>query len=72
VTELRPGDIVLTGSPAGNGASHGIFLAAGDLMEGTVTGLGAQRNRCVAEEVAPGATRAVRDAVASADKAEAK
>ena len=26
VTELRPGDIVLTGSPAGNGASHGIFL----------------------------------------------
>jgi 2,4-didehydro-3-deoxy-L-rhamnonate hydrolase len=64
VTELRPGDIVLTGSPAGNGASHGIFLAPGDLMEGTVTGLGAQRNRCVAEEVAAGAPRAVRGAVA--------
>jgi 2-keto-4-pentenoate hydratase/2-oxohepta-3-ene-1,7-dioic acid hydratase in catechol pathway len=63
VTELRPGDLVLTGSPAGNGASHGIFLAAGDLMEGTVTGLGAQRNRCVAENIAPGATRAVRGAV---------
>lgn len=62
VTELRPGDIVLTGSPAGNGASHGIFLAAGDLMEGTVTGLGAQRNRCVAENVGPGATRAERAA----------
>lgn len=65
VTELRPGDIVLTGSPAGNGASHGIFLAAGDLMEGTVTGLGAQRNRCVAENVPPGATRAVRGAAGS-------
>jgi 2-keto-4-pentenoate hydratase/2-oxohepta-3-ene-1,7-dioic acid hydratase in catechol pathway len=65
VTELRPGDIVLTGSPAGNGASHGIFLAAGDLMEGTVTGLGAQRNRCVAENVPPGATRAVREAPAN-------
>jgi 2-keto-4-pentenoate hydratase/2-oxohepta-3-ene-1,7-dioic acid hydratase in catechol pathway len=63
VTELRPGDIVLTGSPAGNGASHGIFLAPGDLMEGTVTGLGAQRNRCVAENIGPGATRAVRGAL---------
>jgi hypothetical protein len=30
-----------------------------------VTGLGAQRNVCVAEAVAPGATRAVRDAVAT-------
>jgi 2,4-diketo-3-deoxy-L-fuconate hydrolase len=65
VTEVRPGDIVLTGSPAGNGASHGIFLQPGDVMEGSVTGLGVQRNVCVAETVAPGATRAVRDAVAT-------
>jgi len=49
VTELRPGDLVLTGSPAGNGASLGIFLAPGDVMEGTITGLGKQRNVCVAE-----------------------
>jgi 2,4-didehydro-3-deoxy-L-rhamnonate hydrolase len=63
ITELHPGDIVLTGSPAGNGASHGIFLQPGDRMEGSVTGLGVQRNLCVAEAVAPGATRAVRDAV---------
>ena len=46
-------------------------------MEGTVTGLGAQRNRCVAENVGPGATRAVRGAVgagsgSTADSAEAK
>ena len=49
VAELRPGDLVLTGSPAGNGASHGVFLRAGDVMEGEITGLGMQRNRCVAE-----------------------
>jgi 2,4-didehydro-3-deoxy-L-rhamnonate hydrolase len=66
VTEVRPGDIVLTGSPAGNGASHGIFLQPGDLMEGTVTGLGAQRNRCVAEEAAAGAATASRDRAESA------
>jgi 2-keto-4-pentenoate hydratase/2-oxohepta-3-ene-1,7-dioic acid hydratase in catechol pathway len=49
VSELRPGDLVLTGSPAGNGASHGVFLRPGDVMEGEITGLGMQRNRCVAE-----------------------
>ena len=49
VSELRAGDLVLTGSPAGNGASHGVFLAPGDVMEGTITGLGEQRNVCVAE-----------------------
>ncbi len=49
VAELRPGDLVLTGSPAGNGASHGIFLKPGDVMEGTISGLGTQRNRCIAE-----------------------
>ncbi|MCW2995513.1 MAG: hydrolase [Conexibacter sp.] len=52
VSELRPGDLVLTGSPAGNGAHHGTFLSPGDLMEGEITGLGRQRNRCVAEPVA--------------------
>lgn len=49
VTEMRAGDLLLTGSPAGNGASLNIFLAAGDVMEGTITGLGMQRNVCVAE-----------------------
>jgi 2-keto-4-pentenoate hydratase/2-oxohepta-3-ene-1,7-dioic acid hydratase in catechol pathway len=49
VAELRPGDLVLTGSPAGNGAHHGVFLRPGDVMEGEITGLGVQRNRCVAE-----------------------
>jgi 2-keto-4-pentenoate hydratase/2-oxohepta-3-ene-1,7-dioic acid hydratase in catechol pathway len=52
VAELRPGDLVLTGSPAGNGASRGVFLKPGDVMEGTITGLGTQRNPCVAEDAA--------------------
>jgi 2-keto-4-pentenoate hydratase/2-oxohepta-3-ene-1,7-dioic acid hydratase in catechol pathway len=45
---LLPGDLLLTGSPAGNGAHHGRFLAAGDVLEGEITGLGVQRNRVVA------------------------
>lgn len=46
---LRPGDLVLTGSPAGNGAHWGRLLTPGDVMEGSITGLGTQRNHCVAE-----------------------
>jgi 2-keto-4-pentenoate hydratase/2-oxohepta-3-ene-1,7-dioic acid hydratase in catechol pathway len=48
ITPLRPGDLVLTGSPAGNGIAHGRLLRAGDVMEGTITGLGTQRTRVVA------------------------
>ncbi len=40
---LLPGDLVLTGSPAGNGMHWGRLLRDGDVMEGTVTGLGVQR-----------------------------
>jgi len=50
VTELGPGDLVLTGSPAGNGAHWGVYLAEGDLIEGEITGLGTQRNRCVRQQ----------------------
>ncbi|MFB6550587.1 fumarylacetoacetate hydrolase family protein [Streptomyces sp. NPDC056405] len=46
---LLPGDLVLTGSPAGNGMHWGRLLCDGDVMEGSVTGLGVQRTRCVAE-----------------------
>ncbi|QOV34682.1 fumarylacetoacetate hydrolase family protein [Streptomyces ferrugineus] len=46
---LLPGDLVLTGSPAGNGIHWGRLLRAGDVMEGSITGLGAQRTRCVGE-----------------------
>lgn len=47
--QLLPGDLVLTGSPAGNGMHWGRLLRDGDVMEGSVTGLGVQRTRCVAE-----------------------
>jgi 2,4-didehydro-3-deoxy-L-rhamnonate hydrolase len=47
---LRPGDLLLTGSPAGNAAHHGKrWLRPGDVMDGEITGLGSQRNRCVDE-----------------------
>jgi 2,4-diketo-3-deoxy-L-fuconate hydrolase len=47
--ELMPGDVICTGSPYGNGSAFGVFLQPGDVMEGTITGLGTQRNPCVAE-----------------------
>lgn len=42
------GDLLLTGSPAGNGIHWGRFLRAGDVIEAEITGLGTQRNHCVA------------------------
>jgi 2,4-didehydro-3-deoxy-L-rhamnonate hydrolase len=48
ICPLLPGDLILTGSPAGNGAHHQRYLRAGDVMTATITGLGAQRNACVA------------------------
>ncbi|WP_431772527.1 fumarylacetoacetate hydrolase family protein [Streptomyces cucumeris] len=47
--QLLPGDLVLTGSPASKGMRWGRLLRDGDVMEGTVTGLGVQRTRCLAE-----------------------
>lgn len=49
VVDLQAGDLILTGSPAGNAAHHGKrWLTPGDVMEGEITGLGMQRNGCVA------------------------
>ena len=43
--QLLPGDVICTGSPAGNAMSHGNrYLKNGDIMEGHITGLGTQRN----------------------------
>ena len=47
--ELLPGDVICTGSPYGNGAAFGVFLKPGDVMEGSITGLGTQINACMAE-----------------------
>jgi len=49
---LEPGDLLLTGTPAGVG--HGmdppVYLAAGQVVRTTIEGLGELRNRCVAED----------------------
>ncbi len=47
---LLPGDLLLTGSPAGNGQHWKRFLRDGDVMTGSITGLGTQVVRCVAEQ----------------------
>ncbi|WP_432543763.1 fumarylacetoacetate hydrolase family protein [Kineococcus sp. SYSU DK002] len=46
---LLPGDLLLTGSPAGNGQHWKRFLRDGDVMTGTIAGLGTQVVRCVAQ-----------------------
>jgi 2,4-diketo-3-deoxy-L-fuconate hydrolase len=48
LVELRPGDLLLTGSPAGNGTHYDRFLRTGDVIDAEITGLGRQRNRVVA------------------------
>ena len=53
IAELWPGDLLLTGSPAGNAGHHGNrWLRTGDVIEGEITGLGRQRNLCVAPPTA--------------------
>lgn len=44
VAILQPGDLLITGSPAGNGSHWKRFLTAGDVVEATIEGLGTQRN----------------------------
>jgi 2-keto-4-pentenoate hydratase/2-oxohepta-3-ene-1,7-dioic acid hydratase in catechol pathway len=51
-TVLLPGDLLLTGSPPGNGQHWRRFLRDGDVMTGTIEGLGTQVVRCVAEGAA--------------------
>lgn len=48
-TALLPGDLLLTGSPPGNGQHWKRFLRDGDVMSGSIEGLGTQVVRCVAE-----------------------
>ena len=51
---LSPGDLILTGSPAGNAGHHGNrWVQPGDVIESTITGLGRQRNVCVAPPTTP-------------------
>lgn len=47
--QLLPGDLVLTGSPSGNGTHYNRYLRDADVLEGEISGLGVIRNPCVAE-----------------------
>jgi 2,4-didehydro-3-deoxy-L-rhamnonate hydrolase len=55
--ELQPGDVICTGSPAGNGMHYNRFIRDGDVLEGSVIAasidFGTQRNPCVAERASP-------------------
>jgi 2-keto-4-pentenoate hydratase/2-oxohepta-3-ene-1,7-dioic acid hydratase in catechol pathway len=44
--QLCPGDILITGSPSGNGSHYNRYLQNGDIMEGTIEGIGTQRTPC--------------------------
>jgi 2-keto-4-pentenoate hydratase/2-oxohepta-3-ene-1,7-dioic acid hydratase in catechol pathway len=48
ITTLQPGDVIATGTPAGCGVASGRFLQVGDVMVGTVEGLGTQRTHVIA------------------------
>jgi 2,4-didehydro-3-deoxy-L-rhamnonate hydrolase len=55
VTDLQPGDILLTGSPGGNAGHHGNrWLRPGDVIEAEITGLGTMRNGCVVDPTTNG------------------
>ncbi|MEL0250242.1 MAG: fumarylacetoacetate hydrolase family protein, partial [Actinomycetota bacterium] len=42
---LEPGDLLLTGSPAGVGVVSRTFLKAGDVVELSATGIGSMKQR---------------------------
>jgi 2-keto-4-pentenoate hydratase/2-oxohepta-3-ene-1,7-dioic acid hydratase in catechol pathway len=46
ITTLLPGDIILTGSPAGNGGKWQRWLGPGDVVEATISAIGTLRNTC--------------------------
>jgi 2,4-diketo-3-deoxy-L-fuconate hydrolase len=47
---LLPGDVIATGSPASIDANQDFAIRPGDVVEGSIEGLGSQRNVCVAPE----------------------
>jgi acylpyruvate hydrolase len=50
---LLPGDVIATGTPAGVGAGRKPprFLADGELVVTTISGVGELRNRCRTEKI---------------------
>jgi 2,4-didehydro-3-deoxy-L-rhamnonate hydrolase len=48
ILTLTPGDVIFTGTPEGVGATKGVFLNPGDVIETEIAGIGAMKNICVA------------------------
>ena len=46
---LEPGDLISTGTPAGVGNTTGTYLKPGDVMHGTIAGIGTLETRMVDE-----------------------
>lgn len=57
IVELRPGDLVFTGTPGGVGMARGKLLRHGDVVTTTIDGLGSITNRCVRVADHPQASR---------------
>lgn len=53
IMTLRPGDVILTGTPAGVGATTGEFLKPGDVMVAEVPGLGSLTTPVIASTLVP-------------------
>jgi 2,4-didehydro-3-deoxy-L-rhamnonate hydrolase len=49
VVQLLPGDLICTGSPSGNGTHYNRYLQPGDVVEGSIMGLGTQRTPVIAD-----------------------
>jgi 2,4-diketo-3-deoxy-L-fuconate hydrolase len=54
-TVLYPGDLIMTGTPSGIGATRTPprFLRVGDVLESHISGIGAMRHEFIAEQAAP-------------------
>lgn len=51
ILTLQPGDVIMTGTPAGVGKGMGIFLKPGDVLECTIDGIGSITNPVAAEVI---------------------
>jgi 2-keto-4-pentenoate hydratase/2-oxohepta-3-ene-1,7-dioic acid hydratase in catechol pathway len=49
---LEPGDVIVTGTPGGTGEPTDTYLRAGDVVEGTISGLGTLTNPVVVDDAA--------------------
>ncbi|WP_102797685.1 fumarylacetoacetate hydrolase family protein [Bowmanella denitrificans] len=49
ILTLRPGDLIMTGTPAGVGKGIGLFLKPGDVLEASAAGVGSIKNTVRAE-----------------------